>query len=409
MVLFGSVTIANSILFRHVFNIGDLTIEENTASRYGLMSDLSIHCNSCDESTPWQTSPNLAKKGKSFDVNRRAVYHSIETGSGYDGLSSFCAIMNMPCLSRAAYYKQVDVILEALESEAKEELKGAGQRLRKLIMEENGISDSTTIIDAAVSFDGTWAKRGFTSLTGVVFVISIDTGEVLDYHVMSKSCRKCSLKNSQCEGNVEEFEEWRREHVASGDCDINFEGSSPAMEAEGASVLWNRSIELHNMRYKWMVSDGDSKAFNTVQHAYDDCEVIKLDCVGHVQKRMGKERCVRGKTQNPNESINAMVWVRCPKHKHHGVKVVRCAAASAVCHFHRGAESRERLMERLSIPGGAFTEDAFRLRDNSRLRKADKQATAKEKKRRQGLQLIRTQREAALREKEDVSYEAGAF
>ncbi|XP_058973629.2 uncharacterized protein [Pocillopora verrucosa] len=528
----------------HKCEEGDLTIEENTASRYGLMSDLSIHCNSCDESTPWQTSPNLAKKGKSFDVNQRAVYHSIETGSGYDGLSSFCAIMNMPCLSRAAYYKQVDVILEALESEAKEELKGAGQRLRKLIMEENGISDSTTIIDAAVSFDGTWAKRGFTSLTGVVFVISIDTGEVLDYHVMSKSCRKCSLKNSQCEGNVEEFEEWRREHVASGDCDINFEGSSPAMEAEGASVLWNRSIELHNMRYKWMVSDGDSKAFNTVQHAYDDCEVIKLDCVGHVQKRMGKhlmnlkacskgkladgkpiggrgrltegkikqlqryyglairqntltkanpserevdiavyamkkniiailhhcvnstdnakqhrfcppgdsswckwqqdqatgtstykgddclpevfvetlkptfvslsdskllERCVRGKTQNPNESINAMVWVRCPKHKHHGVKVVRCAAASAVCHFHRGAESRERLMERLSIPGGAFTEDAFRLRDNARLRKADKQATAKEKKRRQGLQLIRTQREAALREKEDVSYEAGAF
>ncbi|CAH3150898.1 unnamed protein product [Pocillopora meandrina] len=203
------------------------------------MSDLSIHCNSCDESTPWQTSPNLAKKGKSFDVNRRAVYHSIETGSGYDGLSSFCAIMNMPCLSRAAYYKQVDVILEALE-------------------------------------------------------------KVLDYHVMSKSCRKCSLKNSQCEGNVEEFEEWRREHVASGDCDINFEGSSPAMEAEGASVLWNRSIELHNMRYKWMVSDGDSKAFNTVQHAYDDCEVIKLDCVGHVQKRMGKhlmnlKACSKGK------------------------------------------------------------------------------------------------------------------
>ena len=53
--------------------------------------------------------------------------------------------------------------------------------------------------------------------------------------------------------------------------------------------------------------------------------------------------------------------------------------------------------------------NAFRLRDKSRLRKADKQATTKEKKRRQGLQLIRTQREAALCEKEDVSYEAGAF
>ena len=507
------------------------------------MSDLSINCSACNESTPWQTSPNIAKKGKSFDVNWRAVYNSIETGSGYEGLSSFCAIMNMPCLSRAAYYKQVDVILEALECEATEELESAGQRLRQLIMEENGVSDSTDIIDA-VSFDGTWAKRGFTSLTGVVFAISVDTGEVLDYHVTSKSCRKCSLKKSQCEGDVEQFEEWRREHLASGDCDINFEGSSPAMEAEGASVLWNRSINLHNMRYKWMVSDGDSKAFSTARNVYDDCEVIKLDCVGHVQKRMGKhlmnlkartkgkledgkpvgergrltegkiqqlqryyglairqntlskanpserdvdiavyamkkniiailhhcvksnddakqhrfcppgesswckwqqdqgtgtstykgddclpevfmellkptfvtlsdskllKRCVRGKTQNPNESINAMVWVRCPKHKHHGVKVVRCSAASAVCHFHRGAESRKRVMERLSSPGGSFTGNTFWLRDKSRLRKADNQATAKEKKRRQGIQLLRTHREEALCEQEGVTYEYGAF
>lgn len=104
-----------------------------------------------------------------------------------------------------------------------------------------------------------------------------------------------------------------------------------------------------------------------------------------------------------------MVWVRCPKHKHHGVKVVRCAAASAVCHFHRGVESRKRLMERLYIPGGGFTGKAFRLRDKSRLRKPDNQARAKEKKRRQGLQLLRIQREEALREKEGMTYESGAF
>lgn len=48
------------------------------------------------------------------------------------------------------------------------------------------------VVDAAVSFDGTWAKRGFTSLTGVVFVLSVDTGEVLDYHVLSKSCQTCT-------------------------------------------------------------------------------------------------------------------------------------------------------------------------------------------------------------------------
>ena len=45
--------------------------------------------------------------------------------------------MNMPCLSKSAYYKQVDNILEALESEAKEDMKNAGERLRQQILEEN--------------------------------------------------------------------------------------------------------------------------------------------------------------------------------------------------------------------------------------------------------------------------------
>lgn len=60
------------------------------------------------------------------------------------------------------------------------------------------------------------------------------------------------------------------------------------MEAEGAVVLRGRSIECHNLRYKWMVSDGDSKTFNSVEHIYGETTVEKLDCVGHVQKRMGK-------------------------------------------------------------------------------------------------------------------------
>ena len=61
----------------------------------------------------------------------------------------------MPCLSTCAYYKQVDNILEALEDEAREELVSAGQRLQQIIMEEDGESDSTSIVDVAVSFDGT--------------------------------------------------------------------------------------------------------------------------------------------------------------------------------------------------------------------------------------------------------------
>lgn len=38
------------------------------------------------------------------------------------------------------------------------------------------------------------------------------------------------------------FEEWRREYVVVGECDINFIGSSLVMEFEGVVVIWNRLI-----------------------------------------------------------------------------------------------------------------------------------------------------------------------
>lgn len=164
-----------------------------------------------------ETSSNIGKRGKSTDVNRRAVYHSIESGGGYEGLKSFCDIMNMPCMNPTTYYQHLETILNALEVEAKEEMKGAAERLREHILKESGCLDKTSAVDAAVSFDGTWAKRGFTSLTGVVFVISVDTGKVLDYHVIS------SVKRGKCNSD-EEFEEWEIEHVFSGQCEINFNG-----------------------------------------------------------------------------------------------------------------------------------------------------------------------------------------
>ena len=63
------------------------------------------------------------------------------------------------------------------------------------------------------------------------------------------------------------------------------------MEMEGAAVLWGKSIEKHNFRYTYVVSDGDSKAYAKVfeMNVYgEDVQIKKLDCVGHVQKCMGK-------------------------------------------------------------------------------------------------------------------------
>lgn len=40
--------------------------------------------------------------------------------------------------------------------------------------------------------------------------------------------------------------------------------SSPAMEAEGPVVLWQRSVESHVLRYMKFIGDGDSKSYSNV-------------------------------------------------------------------------------------------------------------------------------------------------
>ena len=88
------------------------------------------------------------------------------------------------------------------------------------------------IADVAVSVDGTWQKRGHSSKIGVVFVLSIRTGEVLDNEVLSHFCQEC---NSHDEANdTIEYKEWKEKHAPL--CHNNHYGSSGDMECKGAIV-----------------------------------------------------------------------------------------------------------------------------------------------------------------------------
>ncbi|GFY27794.1 uncharacterized protein TNCV_242592 [Trichonephila clavipes] len=124
----------------------------------------------------------------------------------------------------------------------------------------------------AVAVDGTWQKRGYTSLNGVVTVTTIDTGKVIDVDILSKYC---ACKNLP-------FHE--------KDCKRNYVGSSGAMEIQGASKIFQRSLSLHNVRYITYLGDGDCKAFDAVKkkNIYgNEYQIEKLECIGHVMKRMG--------------------------------------------------------------------------------------------------------------------------
>ena len=53
-------------------------------------------------------------------------------------------------------------------------------------------SDVKNVIPVAITIDMTWQKQyGFSSLLGVAFTISVDTGDVLDFEVKCKHCFEC--------------------------------------------------------------------------------------------------------------------------------------------------------------------------------------------------------------------------
>jgi len=75
------------------------------------------------------------------------------------------------------------------------------------------------VVDTSVSCDGSWHKRGYSSLNGVFTAISIDSGKILDVEAMSRSCKACYLKRDLMKTDSTSYAEWRNSHI----CKFNYE------------------------------------------------------------------------------------------------------------------------------------------------------------------------------------------
>ena len=91
--------------------------------------------------------------------------------------------------------------------------------------------------------------------------------------------------------NETEFDQWYQK--CKKDCNKNYEGSSGGLEPKAVDNVFKRSVQTHNLQNTGYLGDGDSKSFVRVSKANPpingpDVEIRKLECCGHVQKRMGK-------------------------------------------------------------------------------------------------------------------------
>ena len=69
-----------------------------------------------------------------------------------------------------------------------------------------------------VSVDGTWQRKGFTSLNGVITAMSIDSGNVFDTAVLSNSCKCCTRVQAIKAKDPHACDKWNAAHK----CSLNY-------------------------------------------------------------------------------------------------------------------------------------------------------------------------------------------
>ena len=438
-------------------------------------------------------------------------------GRGASAAKRFCTIMNMPPPPAPnAYSRHNKALMEAAKKVAVESMEAAAREIHHL---KGG---NTDIANCGVSCDGTWQRRGHSSMNGCVTILSMDTGKCLDVEVLSKVCHACQ-KHENEEDSVDK-RLWQADHQ--GKCKANYKGSAPAMETEGVKHIFERSEEKNKPRYTEYYGDSDSKGFTQVENTYKDkgVNIVKKECVGHVQKRVGTalqklkkqkkglagrgkltdamidrlqnyygiaiqsnvgdlakmktaihaslfhcasserrdlhhhcpegpnswcrfnkdranrtnlykpgpglpdhviaevkpvfcrlsedsllERCLDGKTQNQNESLNGMIWERVPKHTFIGSEALQLGVYDAVAHFNSGNQAGLNILSEAGIEPGEFRVVSFRQADNLRIHKANYKSAETNKKRRKLHRPRRKRKGDTAQENEGVTYASGAF
>ncbi|GFU66845.1 uncharacterized protein TNCV_894811 [Trichonephila clavipes] len=187
-------------------------------------------------------------------------------GKGFSAGKKLFSMLNIPYPSKCTYRQHEIKLLHAASQAAN----------NSMLESEKSIAECSN--ECGVSVDGTWQKCGYSSLNGCVSTISVDSGKILDIEVLSQYCRVCT--------KTEKTSGFSKKCVVSHFCK-NHKGSASNMETVGAYRIFERSEANRSLRYTSYYGGGDSKAFNNVKDIYGYDSVVKYECIGHVQKRVG--------------------------------------------------------------------------------------------------------------------------
>ncbi|GFW14538.1 uncharacterized protein TNCV_2358621 [Trichonephila clavipes] len=327
-----------------------IELREDLKSRRGLAVSLEIICHNCEESTSTMSSKI---SNKCYDVNLRLTYGMRAIGKGGAAARIFCGLMNLPP-PPAKFERHNSLFLNVLKTISEDSMNAA-------VHEAVIANDNNSNI--AVAVDGTWHKRGYSSLNGVVCATSVENGKVIDFEALTKYCSSCKeakvygdteVEKLECVGHVQKRMGTRLRNILkmskgiklSDGKNISGRGRLTLKEVDsiqhyyGLAIRKNLSSVEDVKRAIWAIYFHKLSTEDNPQHALCPLEKNLL------------KKCLHGRTQNPNESFNKCIWERIPNTVFVGIETLKFGVMDAVICFNGGYVSRIKVFEALGIKSG---------------------------------------------------------
>ena len=113
----------------------------------------------------------------------------------------------------------------------------------------------------------------------------------IDVKPMIRYCQVCATAVNFKDTDPSKYTSIMDDH----DCIATHDGTAPAMETAGIQTIFNRSIEKQ-LSFVGMVTKGHA----SIENIYPGIKVTQLECIGHVQKRVGS------RSRKPRQKVGGL-------------------------------------------------------------------------------------------------------
>ncbi|GFX96964.1 uncharacterized protein TNCV_1996961 [Trichonephila clavipes] len=239
------------------------------------------------------------------EVNTRFVYGMRQIGKGFSAEFKLCGTLNLPRLSKTAYTNHENKLMSVISEVSELSMQKAASELLVLHPTKN------KIVECGISVDGTWQRRGYSSMNGCVAALSVDTGKLTD----SSIDRLQNYYGIAVRINVGNLSGLQQNVIAalfhcSSSVEKPMHGQCPI--GKDSWCYYQRALSCGKKpkeKYKGL----SNEVLNMIKPTYLELCTKEL-----------LTKCLHGKTQNSNECLNGVIWQRVPKEVFVCLKTIGC-------------------------------------------------------------------------------------